>query len=148
MNREDVEEYTKQANENGWYNDGSFYVPADAVEHSHCMYSPRDNMLDWLRMVFKTSKKKYELRYKSRDPYNTVNKDSLLSDSIVGTYDTKDELIERLLKSVNRMNNGIVYLVKDDKQKELQTTYALNSASGGFSVQKYILPDGHPQKED
>jgi len=98
------------------------------------MYNPKGKLLKWLRTVFNTKPTKYVVRTKQRDPHNTGNGQGRLYDKEVFVCNTKDELIAELLKASNHMSNDICYLT----QPNGKVVYALDTASGGFSVAKII----------
>ena len=72
---------------------------------------------------------------KQRDPFNTGNKDSKLYDREVISASSITVLLEELLLWANHMSSDIMYLTTP----EGKTLYARDTASGGFSVDKYIL---------
>jgi len=115
---------------------------SDCYDSKHPMYTPKGKLLAWLREVHNDSPGKYAIRKKQRDPFNTGNKDRKLYDREVITAVSINELLEELLKWANHMSSDIMYLTTPKGD----TIYARDTASGGFSVDKYILGIGDEEE--
>lgn len=110
---------------------------ADGHDSGWPMYSPKGRLLAWLRKSFNSSPGKWSIRYKQRDPVNYGNgsDDPNLHDTEILVAESIHELLEMLLLKANHMQSGIMYC----NTPEGDVIYSRKEASGGFSVDKYVL---------
>lgn len=109
-------------------------ISVDVVADPNGIYEPKGDLLAWIRQTFNTSPGKFSLRTKQRDPHNYGNKERRLYDTELFSCDTMEELLLELLIKANHMSKNIMYLNTPDGD----VMYALDRASGGFSVKEII----------